>query len=275
LLLLSVSVSLRQQGDGREEDPPHLTAASPPEESVAAAAVPSLVGQSAARGASSVAAAADTHRHIFLPDTGIRLAKLPPIADKVDLPPRLPAAPLLRETPPRIYPRGSYPPAVAAAKKTAAKEPKFVPYEPYKGAVKAFTASAANNKKFSSSSASNPAAAAASSSALAAAATEPTNRSKGEEEEEEEGESSRANKELEQNYRTMLAIKEGEIDRLRQSLQAAEKQLKIQTQVPYNTVSPMWRILYIQCGSRGGVRLIDCARAFRQRQCCVSGSGTG
>ena len=39
--------------------------------------------------------------------------------------------------------------------------------------------------------------------------------------------------ELEQNYRAMLEAKEKEIERLRQSLQAAEKQLKIQTQVQY------------------------------------------
>merc|ERR1712227_852580 len=70
-------------------------------------------------------------KKIELPEAGLSLEKLPPIRDKVDLPgPPLPGPRSVVKENPKIYPRGSYPPAVKKK-----KEPKFVPYEPYKGAV--------------------------------------------------------------------------------------------------------------------------------------------
>ena len=75
----------------------------------------------------------DTLKHqdkvIELPEAGLKLDKLPPIHDIVDLPPVIPKTPLVAEKP-KVYPKGSYPPT---HKKN--KEPRFVPYEPYKGAV--------------------------------------------------------------------------------------------------------------------------------------------
>lgn len=224
-----VSVSPRQQGDGMEEVPPALVSSSQPEIHAVAT---SLVEKPSARGA--VVASADTQpRHIYLPDTGIRLAKLPPISEKVDLLPKTPSAPLFKETP-RIYPRGSYPPAVAALKK-AAKEPKFVPYEPYKGAVRPFIVSSATTR--------TPTAASRlkSTDTPDGKSTPRRQRSAPElgletgglvtEEESREDAAGGGGGELEQNYRAMLQVKEREIEQLRQSLQTAEKQLKIQTQV--------------------------------------------
>merc|ERR1719361_1285632 len=66
---------------------------------------------------------------IELPEAGLKLEKLPPIHDSVDLPPVVPESPLVAEKP-KVYPKGSYPPAHRKN-----KEPRFVPYEPYKGAV--------------------------------------------------------------------------------------------------------------------------------------------
>ena len=189
-----------------EEAPVALTPSSPPE----------------THAATFKTIASAKPRNIFLPETGITLTKLPPIADKVDLLPKYPTAPLLRETPPRIYPRGSYPPAVAAVKK-AAKEPKFVPYEPYKGAVKPFVGTSSSSKLASSTRRK-------SSAEQKAAAAPHRQLSVAEEDSDGEGDEERR-VELEQNYRAMLEAKEKEIERLRQSLQAAEKQLKIQTQV--------------------------------------------
>ena len=64
-----------------------------------------------------------------LSDPCLSLARLPPITDNVELRPRLPTKPLVQEKA-KVYPKGSYPPTVKKA-----REPKFVPYEPYKGAV--------------------------------------------------------------------------------------------------------------------------------------------
>jgi hypothetical protein len=157
---------------------------------------------------------------IYLPDTGITLAKLPPITDKVDLlPPNYPKAVLLQEKP-RFFAKGSAP--AGTLKKS--KEPKFVPYEPYKGAVKPFFDVPTKPRQQWTPE-----------RKLSQQQRAPVE--KGVPEEPERGVSekgvSEETEQLEQNYRAMLEAKEKEIDRLRQSLQTAEKQLRIQTQVKY------------------------------------------
>ena len=97
----------RQEGDGMER---------PPEVAVHS---PSTAGSKAAQ----------TEKMIELPEAGLKLEKLPPIRDSVDLPPVVPDSPLVAEKP-KVYPKGSYPPTHRKN-----KEPKFVPYEPYKGAT--------------------------------------------------------------------------------------------------------------------------------------------
>jgi hypothetical protein len=164
---------------------------------------------------------------IYLPDTGITLAKLPPITDKVDLlPPNYPKAVLLQEKP-RFFAKGAAP--AGALKKS--KEPKFVPYEPYKGAVKPFfdvptkpRQQGTPERKLSQQQQRAP---------VERGVVEEPERGlseKGVSEKAEKGVSEET-EQLEQNYRAMLEAKEKEIDRLRQSLQTAEKQLRIQTQV--------------------------------------------
>jgi len=148
---------------------------------------------------------------IVIPDAGLKLDKLPPISDTVDLPPLVPKNPLVAEKP-KMYPRGSYPPGKRM------KEPKFVPYEPYKGAV-AFMEK--NVKKGVDRKISR------------------TNRSTSVESEVFANKSDDAanasappmSTELENNYRAMLDAKEKEIEKLRDNLDAAEKQLKIQSKV--------------------------------------------
>lgn len=148
---------------------------------------------------------------IEIPETGLKLDKLPPIIDSVDLPPVVPKNPLVAEKP-KLYPRGSYPPSGRRM-----KEPKFVPYEPYKGAV-AFMEKhvmKGGERKISR-----------------------TNRSTSVESEvfstrndASETTAEPISKELENNYRAMLDAKENEIQTLRDNLDAAEKQLKIQSKV--------------------------------------------
>ena len=93
----------RQEGDGMEK-PPDIAALNP-------------------------AAGEKAEKMIELPEAGLKLEKLPPIHDTVDLPPVVPESPLVAEKP-KVYPKGSYPPTHRKN-----KEPKFVPYEPYRGAV--------------------------------------------------------------------------------------------------------------------------------------------
>ena len=98
----------RQEGDGMERPP-----------DVAVHHSPSTVESKPAQ----------AEKMIELPEAGLKLEKLPPIHDSVDLPPVVPESPLVAEKP-KVYPKGSYPPTHRKN-----KEPKFVPYEPYKGAV--------------------------------------------------------------------------------------------------------------------------------------------
>ena len=97
----------RQEGDGMER-PPDVVALSP---------------------ATAESKPAPAEKMIDLPEAGLKLEKLPPIHDNVDLPPVVPESPLVAEKP-KVYPKGSYPPTHRRN-----KEPRFVPYEPYKGAV--------------------------------------------------------------------------------------------------------------------------------------------
>ena len=65
---------------------------------------------------------------ILLPDTTLVFSKLPPIHDIVSLrpSPRRPSQRLVAEKA-KVYPKGTLPPAVKKQ-----REPKFVPYEPYR-----------------------------------------------------------------------------------------------------------------------------------------------
>ena len=113
-------------------------------------AVMSLLGRRTVEASAQEAAAAgEGEKVIRLPEAGLVLTKLPPIRDTVSLPPApqvgcgwsarghvtrthdligQASPPVL--CPARLYPRGSYPPSHRRS-----KEPKFVPYEPYRGAV--------------------------------------------------------------------------------------------------------------------------------------------
>lgn len=77
---------------------------------------------------------------IHLPQTNIVLEKLPPIRDQVNMEPQTPSTPLVPI--PTTNP-------VRSAEKNGFKkdkEPKFVPYEPYKGAVTPLTSKPRNKK---------------------------------------------------------------------------------------------------------------------------------
>merc|ERR1719400_558983 len=90
---------------------------------------PDVVVNSPAAVESKPAQQVQAEKMIELPEAGLKLEKLPPIHDSVDLPPVVPDSPLVAEKP-KVYPKGSYPPTHRKN-----KEPRFVPYEPYKGAV--------------------------------------------------------------------------------------------------------------------------------------------
>merc|ERR1719234_2796215 len=70
---------------------------------------------------------------LLLPEAGgLVISKLPPIHDDVDLrpTPTKPGERLVVAEKAKVYSKGTLPPAVRKQ-----REPKFVPYEPYKGAV--------------------------------------------------------------------------------------------------------------------------------------------
>eukprot|EP00092_Neocalanus_flemingeri_P047282 GFUD01053543.1.p1 GENE.GFUD01053543.1~~GFUD01053543.1.p1 ORF type:complete len:474 (+),score=124.90 GFUD01053543.1:61-1482(+) len=148
---------------------------------------------------------------IELPETGLKLDKLPPISDTVDLPPVIPKNPLVAQKP-KLYPRGSF-----SSSGKRMKEPKFVPYEPYRGAV-AFmeTNVKKSDKKISRANRSTS----VESEVLGARLDNSL-----------EIMAEPISKELENNYRAMLDAKEIEIQKLRENLDVAEKQLKIQSKV--------------------------------------------
>jgi len=158
----------------------------------------------------------------LLPDTSLSLTKLPPIMDKVELLPHLPNAPLVLEKP-KVYPKGRFPPGV---KKN--REPKFVPYEPYKGAVTSFTDKYVGRKSPEKK---------LDLSKVSASDLSTDDVENGEEESFGNGDPAtaearqRISSELESNYRMMLDAKEKELEQLRNALENSEKQVKIQTQV--------------------------------------------
>jgi len=129
---------------------------------------------------------------------------LPPILDNVDLRPPAPSQPLIAESKAKVYPKGSLPPALKKQ-----REPKFVPYEPYKGATAFMEGSRANRRP-------SPTKHISSISQKLGGGRE---------------EDGVENSQLAANYRVMLEAKEEELMLLRERLQAQEKQLKIQTKV--------------------------------------------
>jgi len=185
-------VLVRQQGDGMEEE---VLILNKPQEEVSDKP-PSEVHK----------ILAETAPGVRLPETGITLARLPPINDKVELLPTVPKSPLVMEKP-KVYPKGTYPPSVMKA-----REAKFVPYEPYKGAVTQFT----NGKHVRKTP-----------EKKTSLQTEHLDAGAVPESPEETG----LSRELVHNYRIMLDAKENEMSRLQTALQNSEKQLKIQTQV--------------------------------------------
>jgi len=195
----------REQGDGMEKP---SAAVSQPAESKSPEIVESLKQDKQLL----VKTIAQDKQLIIIPDAGLKLDKLPPISDNVNLPPMIPNNPLVAEKP-KLYPRGSYPPSVKRM-----KEPKFVPYEPYKGAV-AFMEKKVikgGDRKISRNSRST-----------SVESEVFVNKS----EETAEVISQPISNELENNYRAMLDVKEKEIEKLRENLESAEKQLKIQSKV--------------------------------------------
>ena len=154
-------------------------------------------------------------RKITIPEAGLVLDKLPPIIDKVDLPASDTVSPdkTIVKQRARVYPKGSYPPS---HKKN--KEAKFVPYEPYKGAVAhmekkqkkvsvdQINKSLDNSEVFEDS----------------------VDNSKNDD---VMSESVEISSELEKNYRVMLDMKEKEINRLKEMMEVREKELKIQSKV--------------------------------------------
>lgn len=182
----------RQEGDGMER-PPEVAVHSP---------------------ATAESKPDQGEKMIELPEAGLKLEKLPPIRDNVDLPPVVPESPLVAEKP-KVYPKGSYPPTHRKS-----KEPRFVPYEPYKGAVASMDGKKAKRPPRQSSITSSP---------VVEKVME--KKQKEEEEDEDDEQSVKMRSELEQNYRCMLDVKEREINLLKEKLDQSDKQLKIQTKV--------------------------------------------
>jgi len=157
-----------------------------------------------------------------LSDPCLSLARLPPITDNVELKPKLPTKPLVQEKA-KVYPKGSYPPTVKKA-----REPKFVPYEPYKGAVTPLRSQAKHVERASAERKKSVVEESTANTILDKSHISSTN--------EEAEDAVTADKEpmsdqLSSNFRTMLDIKEKELDHLKAALENSQKQLKIQTQV--------------------------------------------
>lgn len=150
--------------------------------------------------------------HIELPETGgLVISKLPPIIDLVDLKPPPTPSPnkCLIPDKAKVYPKGVLPPVVKKQ-----REPRFVPYEPYRGAVAVMEGN--TSRKPSNS------------SRLSRGCSV---ESQGSPAKNMQVESAEFGNELERNYRAMLEAKEDELDMLRTRVEVAEQQLKIQTKV--------------------------------------------
>jgi len=189
-------VAAREDGDGMEKP---TEATSPPQETG-----PALVPASVPDPIPPLAPAPDLKELLGVSPVKTSSPELAPIQQRrLDLSPTETKEPLVAERA-KVYPRGSFPPSVRKR-----KEPKFVPYEPYRGAV-AFMESGRREQH-----------------RAARAASEESEAGLGEEAGAEPG----ISPELEANYRLMLELKEKEIARLGDKLQQAEKQLKIQAKV--------------------------------------------
>lgn len=145
------------------------------------------------------------------PETKVKTSNPPPKTN-------LPSSPLVLEKP-KMFPKGTYPPSVKKH-----REAKFVPYEPYKGAVTPFIQTKLNRKSSERRTVSTP------KKSFNQDEFEPK---LVEDEVDSSAPESSMNPELEENYRTMLKAKENELERMRVALENSEKQLKIQTQVEY------------------------------------------
>merc|ERR1719481_1699632 len=179
--------------------------------------------------ATSPSARSSSERMIELPEAGLKMEKLPPIHDNVTMPPLIRTDSIIREKP-KVYARGSYPPTHKRN-----KEAKFVPYEPYKGAV-AFMVS--NKAKKSLSPFKNINRSLDNEVFEKVDASNCDNPDKAREKTPEKNnfdttgdEPREMNTELEKNYRVMLDIKEKELARMQEMMVTSEKQLKIQTKV--------------------------------------------
>lgn len=170
----------------------------------------------------SVSSAASPTKFIEVPEAGLRLTKLPPIRDTVEMPARVSKEEAVRERT-KVYPRGSYPPSHRRA-----KEAKFVPYEPYKGAVACMERKESKKRPDLRSHRQRSVESEVFEEEEKKDVTDWDNEAR---DKDDEPKSPDMSPELEANYRLMLDIKEKEITRMRDALENSEKQLKIQTKV--------------------------------------------
>jgi len=157
---------------------------------------------------------------LLLPEAGgLVVSKLPPIHDNVDLRPTIPkpGERLMSAEKAKVYPKGTLPPAVRKQ-----REPKFVPYEPYKGAVSFLESK--SSRKVPKLGRSGVDRSSRGSSVESAASLSPAAPIRENEELDEQSP-------LAANYRAMLEAKEREIEQLRSQAEASDRQLKIQIKV--------------------------------------------
>merc|ERR1719347_290496 len=148
-------------------------------------------------------------------EKNLSLDKLPPPRDQkfIDLSP--PPKPLIPEKKIKVYPKGSLPPSVKKQ-----REPKFVPYEPYKGAVAAMENRDTKGKLNISRG-----------NSVEKEASGDFNSSDIYDVPPENEDSNDMNTNFDRNYQLMMEIKEKELESLRNKVEESEKQLKIQLKV--------------------------------------------
>lgn len=153
---------------------------------------------------------------ITLPETGIRLKKLPPIHDTVSLAPIIPNSPLYAERMPTQIRNTQI--------RRKNKEPKFVPYEPYKGAVAKLEDTPRKRSGCSLKSRST-------SKTSIDSPEKKISETKCDSDTNPPVINNMVDEELSNNYRVMLDAKEAEISELRAKAVNSDRQLKLQTQV--------------------------------------------
>jgi len=233
--VLEEPIKAREDGDGMEKPPDVVVQANQSKEvdepvhRVVEESAPMAPMSSPVSTTTSPSARSSVERMIELPEAGLKMEKLPPIHDNVTMPPLIRTDSIIREKP-KVYARGSYPPTHKRN-----KEAKFVPYEPYKGAV-AFMVS--NKAKKSLSPFKNINRSLDNEVFEKVDASNCDNPDKAREKTPEKNncdttgdEPREMNTELEKNYRVMLDIKEKELARMQEMMVTSEKQLKIQTKV--------------------------------------------